>query len=128
MLVTYALINTGLALKLEIESMKKILSVPFAILLTLGFSTPVHAATLHIHHSSLASWKLDCDVITDKDHIKQVKNLKIKSSLGSISNRIINYPDSKTANIKFTRHVVTLTYRNNVKINLRKGKLYVTAS
>lgn len=108
--------------------MKKTLFVPFAILLTLGFSTPVRAATLHVHHSSLASWKLDCDVVTNKDHIKQVKNLKIRSSLGSITNKAVNYPDSKTATIKFTRRIVTLNYRDNVKIHLSKGKLYVTAN
>ncbi|WP_282804075.1 hypothetical protein [Secundilactobacillus kimchicus] len=106
--------------------MKKTLLSTLTVIILLAFSSPAQAATLHVHHSSFGSWKLDCDVVTNGNQLKQIKNVTLKASLGSISNQHVQRDNAQTVHVKFTRHIAALVYHEDVKFRLNKGQLYVT--
>ncbi|MBT9670455.1 hypothetical protein GPK34_00190 [Secundilactobacillus kimchicus] len=108
--------------------MKKTILSTLTIITWLGLGSSAQAATLHVHHSSFGSWKLDCDVVTSGHQLKQLKNVTIKTVLGSASNQHVQRENARTVHVKFTRHIAALAYHEDVKIRLNKGQLYVTTS
>ncbi|WP_054672086.1 hypothetical protein [Lentilactobacillus senioris] len=105
---------------------KTLLRTIATVAISISFNASAHAATLHVHQSSIGSWKMECDVVTSGKSLKQIKNLEIKSSIWSITNKKIYYLSKNTANIKFTRHLASLAYHENISIKFKGGKLLVT--
>ncbi|WP_288531370.1 hypothetical protein [uncultured Secundilactobacillus sp.] len=105
--------------------MKKLLLSTFATVVVLSFNLSIaSAATLHVHHASFASWKLDCDVVTSGPKISSIKNLVIKPTTGSITDKKVSVSGT-SAKIRFTKHLAGMTFRENVQIKFNKNKLYV---
>ncbi|WP_288530547.1 hypothetical protein [uncultured Secundilactobacillus sp.] len=106
--------------------MNKLLLSTFASVVVLSFNLSIaSAATLHVHHASFASWKLDCDVVTNGSKISSIKNLVINPSAGSITNKKVSVSGT-SAKIRFTKHLAGFTYHESVQIKFNKNKLYVT--
>ncbi|GAX06079.1 hypothetical protein IWT25_01404 [Secundilactobacillus pentosiphilus] len=107
--------------------MKKIILSLVIIVSSLLFPITVQAATVHVNHISRGSWSMGCNVTTSGNKITGIRDLSIKVSSGSVTNKQA-YLKSGSAKIQFTRHLNLLTYHSSAIIKIKNGKLYVTAN
>ncbi|MTV81393.1 DUF5626 family protein [Secundilactobacillus folii] len=107
--------------------MKKIFVTSLVITVTLLISITAHAATYHVSHNKFGSWSMGCNIVTKGNKITTVKNLSLKPTLGSITNKSVTIT-SGDAHIRFTRHIQALSYHSNVKISVTGSKVYVTTN